>query len=267
MCHIHRARRAFTLVELLVVVAIIALLLGILLPALGRARKVATVSACLANLRQIGTGIVTYEIDQGTIPWRPVANGAMPYEVPNPNGTIPTSQLWASKAALGESQGARIGLAMLMTSNDFPAKAFFCPGDDTNNLEEEMPGLIETDDGDHVFGSYSYRQLAETDGNGSPGKGKLANFGLNSNQEQARALAFDLNSRMSANPRSNHEGELVNCVFTDASAISFTNSDDRYSLLDADFSMSDPFMNGPLNRILRRLDRAFMDGGKGEPAD
>ena len=50
-----RDRRAFTLIELLVVIAIIAILAAILFPVFAQARESARTTACLSNVRQMGT--------------------------------------------------------------------------------------------------------------------------------------------------------------------------------------------------------------------
>lgn len=55
-----RRDRAFTLIELMVVIAIVALLISILLPALGKAKASARRTVCAAQLKDIGVGLRVY---------------------------------------------------------------------------------------------------------------------------------------------------------------------------------------------------------------
>jgi len=92
-----RAPRGFTLVELLVVVAIIATLIALLLPALGKAKDAARAAVCLSNKRQVSIAFTAYANEnRGIVPSGRSSDGSGSewwYHFLGPSDVSPTDYL------------------------------------------------------------------------------------------------------------------------------------------------------------------------------
>jgi len=139
----HIRPKAFTLVELLVVIGIIALLISIILPALGKARESANTIKCASNLRCIGQGLTSYiATNRATLPVAYVYEGMSmgPPQTPAvaSNGYLHWSNLIYGKGGVSAEsfQCPSIGNGGLPPTNPT-----------SNNLDpgqvNETPGIVD----------------------------------------------------------------------------------------------------------------------------
>jgi prepilin-type N-terminal cleavage/methylation domain-containing protein/prepilin-type processing-associated H-X9-DG protein len=118
---LHRSgRRAFTLVEMLVVIAIIAILAGLLLPTLGKSKSKASKVSCVNNLKQVGFAIQMFSDDHNDRLPGPIWQGVyhvyndeterMPFYLtsylglPAPSTTIQTAMVFSCPTVLLKSK-------------------------------------------------------------------------------------------------------------------------------------------------------------------
>ncbi|MCQ2403043.1 MAG: type II secretion system GspH family protein, partial [Lentisphaeria bacterium] len=112
----NKTNKTFTLIEVLVVSAIIAILAAMLLPALGAARAKAETVSCVSNYKQIGLAVFLYADDNKQYyPWSPIGSH-------NFQKAKDSNWTWNANADMGR-------LTAVLLSKYTEAKLFVCPAD------------------------------------------------------------------------------------------------------------------------------------------
>jgi len=198
----------FTLVELLVVLGIIGLLLGILLPAMEKAREKAYVLDCASHLNQIGVGVLMYTNDnRGHYP-RTMYDPTLPLTV-GTNPAAPDPFGVGGPSANDESTP----LFMLLRANRNMAKEMIEP------YTDELESIIDPA-ADYTarsnFTDYK-KNLSYSFANPYPDTtAAKSGYDLTSKINPAFAIAADLNPGKGPGINSrNHEGRGQNVLFAD----------------------------------------------------
>ena len=125
-CRRPPAPRAFTLIELLVVIAIIALLVAMLVPSLRRAKDLAYLAVCQANLRGTYAALLVYAADHDDFtPEEPPHNGA-DWTADDGRG-VAGSEIWGLTRPAASNANIALGLGQLVEPGYCQVEALFCP--------------------------------------------------------------------------------------------------------------------------------------------
>ena len=127
-----RRSHAFTVVELLVCIAIMSILLAILLPAAEKIRHRGYIDACASNLRQIGQAMEIYAGENhGSYPRTIYLPDQPPVEGTNPAAINPFA------AGGPQANDVTAALFLLLRAQHLPARIFICPYDDVVEYEAD----------------------------------------------------------------------------------------------------------------------------------
>jgi type II secretory pathway pseudopilin PulG len=254
----NRRAGAFALVELLVVIGIVAVLMGVLVPALSSARASARKIGCLTNLRQIGLAVHSYADDnRGNIPFGPEAPPFLSPANFYPSTGAPTS-------LISLMSGKPVGLGLLLRDYLFEQPdVLFCPDPDQRVSTDEELAKVGTA---QAQCSYYYRHASVTrlfdDRNASDPPWDhiaLASLGKNRNGRPIRALVIDTMflcppdlADFNVKPRTHHRQRFANILFSDGGVVSCPNADGQFTVDVRDYNQ----LRNAFSKILEVLEQA-----------
>jgi prepilin-type N-terminal cleavage/methylation domain-containing protein/prepilin-type processing-associated H-X9-DG protein len=153
--------RGFTIVELLVVIAVIAILMGLLLPAIQAARESGRRTACMSNAYQLGMAVNRFDQDKGRVPRWQDSISAKPLYVSWTVAVLPYIErndlydLWAA----GTAAGSRVNLFLCPSSPPDNSNAVAYAGNAGDGSATFANGVMPP-----LGGSYSLEDVADGDG-------------------------------------------------------------------------------------------------------
>jgi prepilin-type N-terminal cleavage/methylation domain-containing protein len=176
--------KAFTLIELLIVIGIIALLLGILLPAAEHVRHQAYIDKCASNLHQIGIAITMYEQDN---------HGNFPRTLYDPNAPLTAGTGTGAADPFTPNSvyfnDLTAGIFLLMKTEKLPPVMFICPYNDDTEYTADSANLA----GRCNFTAFK-KNLAYSFANPYPTDAAVtAGYTLSSKMGAEFAIAADMN--------------------------------------------------------------------------
>jgi type II secretory pathway pseudopilin PulG len=147
-----RARTGFTIVDLLVSMAVMMVLISLLLPSLASVRETANQVVCRSNVRQVGLGIQMYAEDR---------KDRVPYSAPV-SGPPATYQPWVTNTIRFAGTGWD-GLGLLFIDEYLPApKLYYCPSHRGRYPYMNYSDAWATETPIEIVGNYQYRGRAPT---------------------------------------------------------------------------------------------------------
>ncbi|MBN1360583.1 MAG: DUF1559 domain-containing protein [Sedimentisphaerales bacterium] len=214
----------------MVVIALVAVLVAILLPALSGARDQARRAACAANLRQVGTAIYLYAHDHDDIiPFGPAGRPVTGSNFYTVTGNV--------TSLLSLEDGAPVGLGLLLQS--YLAQqptVLFCPGADQPSEAKEQLARVGTFQAQSDF-YYRHASVALLTGVPKAYHVRLSSLGRNSNGKPIAALASDIQflahpslAAFDVKTRTSHRRASSNILYAVGHVTTLSNRDDSLTV-------------------------------------